>query len=107
MKRLSPRNVVQFAEHGDERVGGRLLGEIVVIAAAQVGQRGAAPRDLEAGGAQQQFVQPRDGLVVHRARARQRVDPAPRLGVEAVRRGAGERERGGLAVRARAPRTPR
>ena len=49
--------VVELAQHRHQRVVGALLGEVLVVVAAQVGQRGAAAVDLEAGRLEQQGVQ--------------------------------------------------
>jgi len=83
--------VVELAEQGDQGVVGALLGEVVVVAAAQVGQGGAAPRDLEAGGPEQQGVQLGDGGLALGPARPQAFQPEPRGFVAAL---GGPRRRG-------------
>src|SRR5581483_5983994 len=66
-------------EDGDERVVRRLLGDLREFGAAEVGETGPAPSDLEPCGAHEQVAQARDRIRVLRA---ERVQPRLRFGVE-------------------------
>ena len=67
--------VVELPQDGHECVIGCLQGQVVELLAAHVGERGTPARDLVAGGAQQQPVQPVDRLVALGSRPAQRVEP--------------------------------
>jgi hypothetical protein len=67
---------VQFAQDRHQRVGCGPGREVLEFAWPAVGERAAATCELEAGGAQEQFVQALDGVPLPAPRARERVDPS-------------------------------
>ena len=82
MKRLSPRKSPSLPQDRDERVVGALLGEVVVVAAAQV-RRGRPPAvDLEARRAQQQRMQLGECRIALGAGGAEPLDPDPGLPVD-------------------------
>ena len=78
--------VVEALKHAHEGVVGRLESDVVELVAAQVGQPRSTPADLEARRAEQEPVQPREGLVLDQAVRAQRAQPLARLLVEVTYR---------------------
>lgn len=79
VKRLAPAEGVEPGEDGDERVVGSLHGQVVQFFAADTGEDRPGAGRLEAGGPQQQPVQPADGQLPRLAGGRQRRQPALRI----------------------------
>jgi hypothetical protein len=76
-----PAEVVETPEHGEQRVGGGLLRDVVEIP-AKVRVRRPPAAGLESGGTEEQRVKPLHGLLPNRSVATEPVEPVAGLGIE-------------------------